>query len=219
MQTDGENRDKAYSIRRRQTQEREPTLDSNHEESDSRVWLHAFGCKRHRILIYSPDTDTYHVGLPLLEWYSNTEVTVQLAPSAPFEPYSESRFLVLNNLRLALHEDPDLADIKRPALASVLQTVFVATGCDYVSFFARIGKATFLDTLFQSASFITGSSMADHGTLTDQDHNKSMMAFYRLVAAAYFKKHCSAFEHQSPESLFKTFAEGRLFSYTTCPLP
>ena len=117
-----------------------------------------------------------------IQWYSNTEVTVQLAPSAPCEPYSESRFLVLNNLRLALHEDPDLADIKRPALTSVLQTVFVATGCDYVSFFARIGKATFLDTLFQSASFITGSSMADHGTLTDQDHNKSMMAFYRLVA-------------------------------------
>ena len=49
--------------------------------------------------------------------------------------------------------------------------------------------------------------MADHGTLTDQDHNKSMMAFYRLVAAAYFKKHRSAFEHQSPESLFKTFAD------------
>ena len=49
--------------------------------------------------------------------------------------------------------------------------------------------------------------MADHGTLTDKEHNKSMMAFYRLVAAAYFKKHRSAFDNQSAENLFKTFAD------------
>ena len=49
--------------------------------------------------------------------------------------------------------------------------------------------------------------MADHGTLTVQDRNKSMMALYRIVAAAYFKKYRSAFEHQSQESLFKTFAD------------
>ena len=146
---DGENRDKAYSIRRGQSTEREPTLDSNHEESDSRVWLHAFGSKGQKILIYSPDTDTYHVGPPLLERYSNTEVTVQLAPSTTVELFSQSRFLLLNNLRQALHEDPDLADIERPALTSVLQTVFVATGCDYVSFFARIGKATFFIPCFK----------------------------------------------------------------------
>ena len=64
-----------------------------------------------------------------------------------------------------------------------------------------------MDTLFQNASFITGSSMADHGTLSDQDNNKSIMAFYRIVAAAYFKKYRSAFENQSLESLFKTFAD------------
>ena len=62
------------------------------------------------ILVYSPDTDPYHVALPLLELYDSTEMIVQLSPSTSSEPYSESRFLLLNNLRQALHEDPDLAD-------------------------------------------------------------------------------------------------------------
>ena len=89
-----------------------------------RVWLHAF------VLIYSPDTDKYHVGLPLLEKYIHTEVTVQLAPSPPARPYSDSRFLLLNRLHQALHHDLDLADIKQSTLTAVLQVVFVTIGCD-----------------------------------------------------------------------------------------
>ncbi|XP_078680864.1 uncharacterized protein LOC144915910 [Branchiostoma floridae x Branchiostoma belcheri] len=38
-----------------------PDCRSNHEESDTRVWLHAASSKCQNILIYSPDTDTYHV--------------------------------------------------------------------------------------------------------------------------------------------------------------
>ena len=49
--------------------------------------------------------------------------------------------------------------------------------------------------------------MKELDTLTDQDCNKSLLALYRLIAAAYFRKHRSAFEHQSSESLFKTYSE------------
>ena len=203
---DGHMRGQAYSIIRQGVAGREPMLDSNHEEGDSRVWRHAFQSQGDTILIYSPDTDTYHIGLPLLEKYVNTHVIVQLSPSSASLPFSQSKFLLLNRLRQALHQDLDLADIDQESLTSVFQMLFITTGCDYISFFARLGKATFLNTLFQNASFITGSSMNDHGTLVDSDPSKSINAFYRLVGSAYFKKHRSAFQFSSPEQLFKDCA-------------
>ena len=60
--------------------------------------------------------------------------------------------------------------------------LFITTGCDCISFFVRLGKATFLNTLFQNASFITGSSMNDHGTLVDSDPSKSINAFIALLS-------------------------------------
>ena len=66
---DGEWRDKAVSIKRGQASTWEPSLSSNHEEGDSRVWLHAFSSGKAQVLIYSPDTDTYsrpsHIRPPL----------------------------------------------------------------------------------------------------------------------------------------------------------
>ena len=43
-----------------------PSLQSDHEETDSRVWLHALDGQITSVLIVSADTDTYHIGLPLL---------------------------------------------------------------------------------------------------------------------------------------------------------
>ena len=43
------------------------SLQSNSEETDLRIWLHckyAYGTKK---LVYSPDTDIYHIGLPLID--------------------------------------------------------------------------------------------------------------------------------------------------------
>ena len=45
------------------------TADNNSEdakETDTRIWPHVCNSKAQRILILSPDTDTYHIGLPLL---------------------------------------------------------------------------------------------------------------------------------------------------------
>ncbi|CAC5360341.1 unnamed protein product [Mytilus coruscus] len=42
-------------------------LNSTYEEGDKRVWLHAIQSKSQRIIIYSPDTDTFFVGLPFID--------------------------------------------------------------------------------------------------------------------------------------------------------
>ena len=43
-----------------------PSLQSDHEETDSRVWRHALDGPITGVLIFLPDTDTYHIGLPPL---------------------------------------------------------------------------------------------------------------------------------------------------------
>ena len=88
-------------------------------------------------------------------------------------------------------------------LAQTLQTLFVCTGCDYISFFSGMGKATFLRYFFQYASFITGANA--QGSLTNiqlqgDDYKHGFLAFLRLVGTVYFKKHASGFDTPSPAS-------------------
>ena len=52
-------------------------------------------------------------------------------------------------------------------LPQVFQTLFVATGCDYISFSSGIGKATFLHYFLQHAEFITSGRDNAPGTLAD----------------------------------------------------
>ena len=44
-----------------------PTLECDAEESDIRVWLHVLHSSGHKKLLYSPDTDVYHIGLTLID--------------------------------------------------------------------------------------------------------------------------------------------------------
>ena len=52
---------------------------SDHEEADSRVWFHAVKCEHRNILIFSPDTDTVHIGLTLVDQRNHKEVAIQLS--------------------------------------------------------------------------------------------------------------------------------------------
>ena len=125
---------------------------SNAEESDNRIWRHATQSRAKIILIYSPDTDIYNIGLTLI-CESDKQYIVQLNVTHS----AEKRYLNLNIHLIALSNDPDLAYVLRNYLGITLQTVFICTGCDYISYFKSVGKLTILNNFFHYAEFICGS--------------------------------------------------------------
>ena len=58
----------------------DPRYTSNAEETDTRIWVHVRRTECKRILIISPDTDVYHIGLPLVSNLCNKELVVQVSP-------------------------------------------------------------------------------------------------------------------------------------------
>lgn len=147
-----------------------------------------------KVLVLSPDTDVYMIGIAL-ESAHHKNVIVQI------NKYSarELKFLSLLSLKIALENDPDLGLLHSYDLIQILQRIYVCTGCDYVSFFSGIGKATFM-RYFQHSAFISGGS--NPGSLGNTNlHNNwklGLLAFNRV----YFKKHSSEFEAKSPEEHF-----------------
>ena len=176
--------------------EPEPTLTTNAPEADTRVWLHAKVTQAHSVLVISPDTDTYHIGLGL-PWIHEKHIMVQVSQlsSKGLELLDLTRFVE------TLKGDPDLATLSDTTIPQTLQTLFVVTGCDYVSFFSGVGKSSFSKSFFfQYANFVTGSKGV--GTLCD--HTKEgFLAFLQLIGTVYFKKYASAFEANSPAALYK----------------
>ena len=148
-----------------------------------------------RKLVCSPDTDVYHIGLPLT-YNQPMEVFVHVSMFSS----QEYRYLTLNSLITSLEGDPDLSTIPRELLPKVLQTLFICTGCDYVSHFAGLGKTTF----FQHVSFINDVS---NGTLasTCDTSREWFLSFIRLIGTVYFKKHLSIFKYDCPRGLFNSF--------------
>jgi hypothetical protein len=121
----------------------------------------------------------------------------------------ELRLLHLTRLITALETDPDLGKIGSD-LPLILQALYVASGCDYISFFSRIGKSTFMRYFYQYASFITGGNDQTPGTLGTSkipitNWEKGYLAFLRLVGTIYFKKYCSGFSSMCPAQHYATF--------------
>ena len=178
---------------------------NNSEETDTRIWLHVLKSECTRILVISPDTDVYHIGLPLVT-NSGKDIAVQVSAINS----KEVRFVNLSALAYALVNDPDLAALKSSDLPQILQTLFVCTGCDYISFFSGIGKATFMRHFFQHAPFITGTNR--QGSLANiqlegEEYKKGFLAFLRLVGTVYLKKNISGFKTPSSASHFLQFAK------------
>ena len=75
-----------------------------------------------------------------------------------------------------------------------MQTLFISTGCDYISYLKYIGKASILNNFFQYASFICGHNMPGclHHTSSDNLQH-GFLSFIRLIGTCYFKKHLTAF--------------------------
>ena len=181
-----------------------PSFNSNVDEADMRIWLHCMHSTGDKILIFSPDTDVYHIGLTQMNMMPGRHIIVQLSKSLSVS----AKLLDLNSLVLALERDPDLSTVEVGNRPQALQTLYICTGCDYTSFFVGLGKCNFLTTYFKYASFISsGSHPHPSGSIgcISLDHNDhSLYSFLRLVGCAYFRLHASVFEHTSPVSLFNS---------------
>ena len=177
-----------------------PTLSCGAEEADTRVWLHVLRSPGTRKLVCSPDTDVYHIGLPLM-CNQPLDVFVRISVFSS----QEHRYLSLKILTMSLQGDPDLSSVPGEILPKVLQTLFISTGCDYVSYFAGFGKSTFLKLFFQHASFINDVSQGTLASTCDSSRQLGFLSFVRLIGTVYFKKHLSTFKYDCPRALLNSF--------------
>ena len=69
-------------------------LRSNAEETDLRIWLHCVHSNGSRKMLYSPDTDVYNIGLPIIQELPSLEVYIELKERRK----DSHRYLHLNNL-------------------------------------------------------------------------------------------------------------------------
>ena len=177
-----------------------PQLWSNADEADLRVWLHCIHSTGTEKLLFSPDTDIYHIGLTIAPQRPETNIVIQLTRT-----FREgSKFLQLEHLLQALYADPDLHAIPIQLRPQSLQSLYVCTGCDHVSFFRGMGKVSFLSTFFQYAAFIASGVEAPGsiGEVTLDSDDPACLSFYRLIGCTYFRAHASAFECASPVTLY-----------------
>lgn len=202
----GDISDTAWFVTSQSVPQPEPAYCSDAEETDTRIWLHARKTRYNRVLIVSPDTDVYMIGLALPSATAK-DIIVQVSTYNA----RELKYLHLSNLIKALQCDPDLGQLRMSDLPSILQCLYVCTGCDFVSFFSEIGKASFMKTFFQHATFITGETYpSTPGTLAFQmpisNWKHGFLAFLRLVGTVYFKRHSSGFGSQSPSTHYHSFS-------------
>ena len=118
---------------------------------------------------------------------------------------NDKAFVSFNSLHSCLQRDPDLGLLPPNQLPQILQTLYIVSGCDYVSFFVGFGKAKFYQTFFQFASFISGSN-AVSGSLGDvksESITSGLLSFYRLIGCLYFVKYKNAFEFENPVASFR----------------
>ena len=123
----------------------DPAYSCNAEETDTMLWLHAKRTNCNKILVLSPDTDVYMIGLPL-QCTKDKDIIVQISDMNS----RELKLLYMKRLTAALSNDPDLASVAAATHTKVVQTLFVVTGCDYISFFQWNGESNFLAILLSA---------------------------------------------------------------------
>ena len=185
-------------------------LIHNHEESDTQIWLHVFDSQCTNILIYSIDRDIAIIGLPID--FGHKSVIIQFDAKV-----GQEKFLNLNNLQLACENDCDFAQLKSKNIhiRKCIQMLYICSGCDFVSFFAHLGKNVFLKMFYQYAPFITANSPATHGTLCEsslnENHEHGLLAFYRLILCVYFNANRPCLHNfTSPVDLFNTVSANNI---------
>ena len=189
----------AYSINCEKEKLPRPCYYSNADESDTRVWLHCIHAVGPRKLIYSPDTDVYQIGLTMQPILRQSHVLVQQSKSTTNSPKFIDMTALCNGIKL----DSNLSAVQEEHRCQSIQSLYVSTGCDYVSFFTGLGKASFLSAFFQYAKFIaSGDPIGSIGHTQMDEPDASFLSFVRLVGCTYFKAHSSAFKLETPVAQF-----------------
>lgn len=96
-----------------------PAYSCNAEETDTRIWLHCKQSAHNKVLVLSPDTDVYHIVLPLS--HGDKQIFIQINPHTS----RDLCYLSLPSLITALQNDPDLSSIEPSLLPQILQTLYV----------------------------------------------------------------------------------------------
>jgi hypothetical protein len=196
-------------------------FSGTHIEGDTRCWLHAYESQGKIVQIYSPDTDVYHIGLNLLDRLTCTQtVVVQInMPGSQLQKY-----ISVNKLAEELVLDQELNAALNSLAPKYLHIVYVCSGCDYVSYFTKLGKPTFYRLAFKYADFIWNGKINHNesvpgnfesmpeagcqecsGMPTDicpscrAKITDSACAFFRLIGVVYYTKYANAFStYDSP---------------------
>ena len=185
----------------------------NHEETDTQIWLHVKDTECQYIHVYSIDRDIGLIGLPLMTRFADKIVLIQYS-----KIYDITKYLHLNMLKKAVEDDGDLGYLANPHdICKIIQTLFIASGCDFVSYFVRLGKRKFYDVLFQYAGFISGDTIDLPGQLsytdvTSDTFHHGLLSFYRLIACVYFQANRACLnQYNSPIDIMKTISSQDVF--------
>ena len=93
----------------------DPMFSCNAEEADTMLWLHAKQTQCNQILVLSPDTDVYMIGLPL-QCTQDKDIIIQISDRNS----REVKLLHMRQLIIALSNDPDLASVETTLLPKIL---------------------------------------------------------------------------------------------------
>lgn len=157
--------------------------------------------------MYCPDTDILHCGLSCKDLLQQTHIILQMNMPGS----TDKKYIDINALMVALDTDPDLQELPLQLRPIMLQTGYLLSGCDYISYWHGLGKITFLKTLLRHSGFINapmnqpGVNVIGNLTNTHSENQKvGFLSFIRLVGCLYFNKHKGVFESANPESCFKS---------------
>ena len=186
-----------------------PSYQTSAIEADMRIWRHVYVTPASKILMYSPDTDVYNIGIAVANAFPLKEVIVQVNVAQS----RELKYIPIHNIIKVLKIDPDIASLPQDDLPAIFHIFFVVSGCDYISYFSGFGKGTFLNIFYQHAQFITGKKCKGFLSYTSEENKHTGFLFFlRLVGYLYFKKHYSAVVSltsiETPEQLRNSFPFG-----------
>lgn len=157
---------------------------NEHGEADYAIWYHVARSTTSNALVLSKDTDTWVYGLSLIElgFLEGKHIIVQRGNSGDF--------VDLNIGTRSLARLPFLSNVSYPVTSLV--SLYVLTGCDYVSSFFRLSKKYFLKIFLDYADYIcTESSSNSLVNVHESFESIDISCFINLACTAYLMKHSS----------------------------